>query len=119
MASRLAEAEEQERNFLMSVSHELRTPLTAIRGHVEALREGVVDDPESRAESLDVVAAEAERLERLVGDVLDLAKLDAHRFTVLHEEVDMGRLVDQATRSSARRRAAAGSTIGATPPAAR
>jgi two-component system OmpR family sensor kinase len=96
MASRLSEAEEQERNFLMSVSHELRTPLTAIRGHVEALREGLAQDPESRAESLDVVAAEAERLERLVGDVLDLAKLDAHRFTVLREEVDMGRLVDQA-----------------------
>jgi two-component system, OmpR family, sensor kinase len=95
MASRLSEAEEQERNFLMSVSHELRTPLTAIRGHVEAMREGLADDPESRAESLDVVAVEAERLERLVGDVLDLAKLDAHRFTVLHEEVDMGRLVDQ------------------------
>ncbi len=95
MASRLSEAEEQERNFLMSVSHELRTPLTAIRGHVEALREGLVEDPESRAESLDVVAIEAERLERLVGDVLDLAKLDAHRFTVLHEEVDMGSLVDQ------------------------
>ena len=92
MASRLAEAEEQERNFLMSVSHELRTPLTAIRGHVEALREGLVDDP---AESFEVVASEAERLERLVGDVLDLAKLDAHRFTVLHEEVDMGQLVDQ------------------------
>jgi signal transduction histidine kinase len=95
MASRLSEAEEQERNFLMSVSHELRTPLTAIRGHVEALREGVAEDPESRTESLDVVAMEAQRLERLVGDVLDLAKLDAHRFTVLHEEVDMGRLVDQ------------------------
>ena len=41
------------------------------------------------------MAAEAERLERLVGDVLDLAKLDAHRFTVLREEVDMGRLVEQ------------------------
>jgi signal transduction histidine kinase len=95
MASRLAEAEEQERNFLMSVSHELRTPLTAIRGHVEALREGVVTDPAGEKASLDVVAAEAERLERLVGDVLDLAKLDAHRFTVLHEEVDMGVLVDQ------------------------
>jgi signal transduction histidine kinase len=95
MAARLAEAEEQERNFLMSVSHELRTPLTAIRGHADALREGVVDDPESRAASLDVIAAEADRLERLVGDVLDLAKLDAHRFTLLKEEVDMGRLVDQ------------------------
>jgi signal transduction histidine kinase len=96
MASRLGEAEELERNFLMSVSHELRTPLTAIRGHVEALREGVVTDEEARIASLTVIAAEAGRLERLVGDVLDLAKLDAHRFTVLREEVDMERLVDQA-----------------------
>src|SRR5690349_12335796 len=96
MASRLGEAEELERNFLMTVSHELRTPLTAIRGHVGALREGVVTDDELRDASLTVIAAEAERLERLVGDVLDLAKLDAHRFTVLREEVDMERLVDQA-----------------------
>src|SRR5436190_365930 len=96
MAARLSEAEELERNFLMTVSHELRTPLTAIRGHVEALREGVVTDDELRTASLTVIAAEAERLERLVGDVLDLAKLDAHRFTVLQEEVDMERLVDRA-----------------------
>jgi two-component system OmpR family sensor kinase len=108
MAVRLGEADERERNFLMSVSHELRTPLTAIRGHVEALREGVVEDPEARAESLDVIAVEAHRLERLVGDVLDLAKLDAHRFTVMHEEVDMQRLCELAYQSfgeEARRRA--------------
>src|SRR6266511_4414047 len=86
MATRLAEAEELERNFLMTVSHELRTPLTAIRGHVEALREGLVDDPEGRAASLGVIAEEAGRLERLVGDVLDLAKLDTRRFAVLREE---------------------------------
>jgi signal transduction histidine kinase len=96
MAARLGEAETLERNFLMTVSHELRTPLTAIRGHVGALREGVVTEDELREESLTVIAAEAERLERLVGDVLDLAKLDAHRFTVLQEEVDMERLVDRA-----------------------
>jgi two-component system sensor histidine kinase BaeS len=96
MASRLAESEALERNFLMTVTHELRTPLTAIRGHVEALREGVVTEEEMRLASLTVIAAEADRLERLVGDVLDLAKLDAHRFTVLHEEVDMERLVDRA-----------------------
>ena len=91
----------------MSVSHELRTPLTAIRGHLEAVREGVVAEPEAQAE-LDVIAAETDRLERLVGDVLDLAKLDARRFTVLREEVDMGRLLDQAYASfgeEARRRA--------------
>jgi two-component system OmpR family sensor kinase len=96
MAARLAQAEQLERNFLMSVSHELRTPLTAIRGHVEALREGVVTDEEMRTASLTVIAAEAERLERLVGDVLDLAKLGAHRFTVLREEVEMERLVERA-----------------------
>jgi signal transduction histidine kinase len=104
MATRLREAEELERNFLMSVSHELRTPLTAIRGHVAALREGLVDDP---TESLDVVADATGRLERLVGDVLDLAKLDARRFTLLREEVDLGRVVDQAYASfgeEARRR---------------
>jgi signal transduction histidine kinase len=96
MAVRLSDAERQERNFLMSVSHELRTPLTAIRGHVDALREGVAEDPEARAASLDVIAREGARLERLVGDVLDLAKLEAHRFTVHTEEVDMERLCDQA-----------------------
>ena len=107
MASRLAEVEEMERNFLMSVSHELRTPLTAIRGHVSAIREGVVDDPTERAASLETVELEAQRLDRLVGDILDLAKLDTNRFTVMTEEVDMGQLVDQAYerfREEARRR---------------
>jgi two-component system OmpR family sensor kinase len=96
MTTKLAEAEELERNFLMSVSHELRTPLTAIRGHVAALREGVVTDPELTQASLAVIAEEGERLGRLVNDVLDLAKLDAHRFTVLTEEVDMSRLLERA-----------------------
>lgn len=96
MVAQLAEAEQLKRSFLMSVSHELRTPLTAIRGHVEALREGIVSEPEQVHVSLDIVAAETDRLERLVGDVLDLAKLQAHRFTVRHEEVDLERVLDQA-----------------------
>jgi two-component system sensor histidine kinase BaeS len=96
MAVRLGAAEERERQFLMSVSHELRTPLTAIRGHADALRDGLIDEPDLVAASLDVVAAEAVRLERLVGDIVDLAKLRAHRFTVQAEEVDMERLVEQA-----------------------
>jgi signal transduction histidine kinase len=107
MANRLAEAETIERNFLMSVSHELRTPLTAIRGHVSALLEGVVDDPELERLSLETVEAEASRLERLVGDIIDLAKLDTHRFTVMREEVDMEQLVERAFetyREEARRR---------------
>ena len=108
MAAKLAESEQLSRNFLMTVSHELRTPLTAIRGHVSALREGVIDDPDMREASISVIGQEAMRLERLVGDVLDLAKLDAHRFTVLQEEVDMERLTERAHASfgeEARRRA--------------
>ena len=101
MAHRLGEAERMERNFLMTVSHELRTPLTAIRGHVAALSEGVIDDRDLARQSLEVIAAAAGRLERLVGDVLDLAKLDAHRFTLLEEEVDMERLCEQAYSSFA------------------
>jgi signal transduction histidine kinase len=96
MVAELAEAEKLKRSFLMSVSHELRTPLTAIRGHVEALREGIVTDEEQVRASLDIVAAETDRLERLVGDVLDLAKLQAHRFAVRREEVDLQRVLDQA-----------------------
>ncbi len=107
MAARLAATEERERQFLMSVSHELRTPLTAIKGHVDAIRDGLFDDPELERASLDVVAGETIRLERLVGDVLDLAKLNAHRFTVHAQEVDIGALVEQAHSSfgeEARRR---------------
>ena len=108
MAAKLAESEQLSRNFLMSVSHELRTPLTAIRGHVAALREGVIDDAAMQEASLGVIGEEAMRLERLVGDVLDLAKLDAHRFTVLQEEVDMEQLCERvfaAFGDVARRRA--------------
>ena len=107
MAARLSATEERERQFLMSVSHELRTPLTAIKGHVDAIRDGLFDDREAEMASLDVVAGETVRLERLVGDVLDLAKLNAHRFTVHAEEVDIGALVAQAHASfgeEARRR---------------
>jgi two-component system, OmpR family, sensor kinase len=107
MTQRLGEAQRRERNFLMVVSHELRTPLTAIRGHVEALLEGVAQDEETRDASLRVVGAETERLTRLVGDVLDLARMEAHQFTLERDEVELRRLLEQAYESfgeEARRR---------------
>jgi signal transduction histidine kinase len=101
MTGRLAEAEAHERNFLVRVSHELRTPLTAIRGHVAALREGVADDPDARKASLDVIGAATDRLSRLVGDLVDLARLEAHSFTLEEEEVELRRLVEQGYQSFA------------------
>jgi signal transduction histidine kinase len=107
MTERLADSQRRERAFLMVVSHELRTPVTAIRGHVEALREGLAEDAEAREASLAVIRAETDRLARLVGDVLDLARLDAHRFTLEEDEVELPRLLEQAYQAfseEARRR---------------
>ena len=101
MTERLAEAEAHERNFLVRVSHELRTPLTAIRGHVAALREGLADDPEATEASLEVIRAATDRLARLVGDLVDLARLEAHSFTLEEEEVELKRLVEQGYQSFA------------------
>ena len=86
MADSLARARGAQRQFLMSVSHDLRTPLTSIRGYAEALADGATDDvPRSAA----VVLSEARRLERLVGDLLELAKLEAGSFGLSCTEIDL------------------------------
>jgi two-component system, OmpR family, phosphate regulon sensor histidine kinase PhoR len=72
----LRRADQIRRDFVANVSHELRTPLTAIRGYVEALMEEGVD-PESTRRFLEVIARHSLRMERLVRDLLRLARLDA------------------------------------------
>jgi signal transduction histidine kinase len=101
MTERLAEAQRRERNFLMIVSHELRTPITAIRGHVDALNEGLAEDAEAREASLGIIRAETDRLARLVRDVLDLARMEADQFTLEKDEVELRRLLEQAYHSFA------------------
>jgi two-component system sensor histidine kinase BaeS len=79
LAAALARSEAQQRAFLMSVSHDLRTPLTAIRGFAESMADGAVDDVRAVGT---VLTDEARRLERLIDDLLDLARLQADRFRV-------------------------------------
>src|SRR6185312_16159247 len=98
MVDRLREVDELERNFLMRVTHELRTPITAISGHVQAVTEGVVD-PEDLDASLAAVSEEVRRIGRLVDDLLDLTRLEAHQFRLLREEVGLESLLDQAATS--------------------
>ncbi|HEY5318542.1 MAG TPA: HAMP domain-containing sensor histidine kinase [Solirubrobacteraceae bacterium] len=85
MSGELERAREEQRDFLESVSHELKTPLTSIRGYAEALDEGAV----APADGARVIAAEARRLERLVQDLLDLARLGRAGFEVAHEPIDL------------------------------
>jgi len=93
--SALATSEGREREFLLSVSHELRTPLTAVRGYAEALADGVVA-PADVAGTGAIMLAESQQLERLVADLLDLARLRAQNFRLDLADVDLGELVRQA-----------------------
>jgi two-component system sensor histidine kinase BaeS len=92
LAEDLDRARDAERTFLLSVSHELKTPLAAIRGHGEALLDGVMTVQKAAG----VVVAESKRLERLVRDLLDLARLNQRSFSVHPREVDLDAVVAQA-----------------------
>jgi two-component system sensor histidine kinase BaeS len=94
LAAQLRQAQEAERSFLFSVSHELKTPLTAIRGYAEAVEDGVLDPREAAA----TVASEARRLERLVKDLLDLARMNRTDFGVQNSEIDLGEVAEDAVR---------------------
>ena len=83
-----------ERAFLLSVSHELKTPLTAIRGYAEGVQDGAIPADEAAA----TIVAESRRLERLVGDVLDLARMRKAEFSVRRERVDLNAVAGEALR---------------------
>jgi two-component system sensor histidine kinase BaeS len=101
MAGQLTRAREAERSFLLSVSHELKTPLTAIRGYSEALDEGVLT-PER---AVKVIRTEAARLERLIADLISLARLDQQRFDINPDTVDLAEIArESAARHAARAR---------------
>lgn len=93
--SALVVSEGRQREFLLSVSHELRTPLTAVKGYAEALADGVIPE-EDVSRTGATVAAEAARLDRLVSDLLDLARLGAVDFAVQPLDVDLVEVAEDA-----------------------
>lgn len=92
LAEALTTSEGRQREFLLSISHELRTPLTTIRGYAEALTDGMVDQ-ESGAGVGRTILSEAERLDRLVADLLSLARLEAADFAIELADVDLSDLI--------------------------
>jgi signal transduction histidine kinase len=97
LADALQHSESRQRDFLASVSHELRTPLAGISGQAQALADGLVA-PAEQAEVGRSIGAEAARMNRLVGDLLDLARLGADQFTLDVQPVDLTALLTEMAR---------------------
>ena len=98
----LQQAEDARRALLRSVSHDLRTPLASIRAIASDLRAGTVYDDDTRRDLLDVVGDEAERLDRLVANLLSLSRIEAGALVPEVQAVDLDELLTDRVRRSSR-----------------
>ena len=108
MAQSLEDGRARERHLLLAVSHDLRTPLTSIRGFAEAIQDGAIEDS---AQAAGVIIAESRRLERLVGDLLDLTKLEARQMSIALRPTDAAEVVTTTTEGFRPAAAKSGLTI--------
>jgi len=95
----LEEAEVMRRDFVANVSHELRTPLTALMGFVETLRGAAKDDPVARDRFLAIMEREAGRMNRLVGDLLSLSRVEAEERRRPTSDVDISAVLKGAKQT--------------------
>jgi two-component system phosphate regulon sensor histidine kinase PhoR len=83
------------KDFVANVSHEIRTPLTSIRGYAEALSDGALADPELAKSFLGIISTSADRLSRLVNDLLELSRLESGTVDLRLSPIEMGALADR------------------------
>ncbi|MDI3280193.1 MAG: ATP-binding protein [Bacillota bacterium] len=85
-------------DFVANVSHELRTPLTSLKGYAETLLDGALDDPPTARRFLEVIQQEADRMARLISDLLDLTHLEARGQTIVKSPVRIEEVVENSLR---------------------
>ena len=89
----LRRLESLRRDFVANASHGLRTPIAAVRSATETLHSGALDDPPAAARFIDIIERNAQRLQSLVEDMLDLSKLESNEFKLKRERVELGSVV--------------------------
>jgi two-component system, OmpR family, phosphate regulon sensor histidine kinase PhoR len=89
----LRRLESLRRDFVANASHELRTPIAAVRSATETLQSGALDDRTAANRFLDIIERNAQRLQSLVEDMLELSKLESNEFKLKRERVDLQRVV--------------------------
>ncbi len=91
----LRRLEKVRTDFVANVSHELRTPLTSIKGYVEALLDGAKDDPDSAVRFLEIIHKQADRLNLILDDLLQLAQIESGRVLFKREPVRLQDVVER------------------------
>ena len=97
--SEVQRMEQLRQDYVANISHELRTPLTGIRGMVEPLIDGCIETEKERQECYSVILKETIRLEKLVGDMLDMSRLQDGRISVELEPMELPGILEAAVRS--------------------
>lgn len=82
-------AEQMQREFVANVSHELRTPITTVKSYVETILDGNVREEEMLVSFLSVINKEADRMTSLIGELLELSRIDNRQVQLRMEEVDL------------------------------
>jgi signal transduction histidine kinase len=107
----LLDLSERRIRFVSAVTHELRTPLTTLRLYLDMLAGGMIKDPRQKEEYLQTLNAEADRLNRLVGNVLDFSRLENQRPRLARSQVVLGDILEQTRASWQTRCASAGKEL--------
>ncbi|MDI3533900.1 MAG: two-component system, OmpR family, phosphate regulon sensor histidine kinase PhoR [Thermosediminibacterales bacterium] len=87
--------EKMRSDFVANVTHELRTPLTSIRGFIETLKEGAINDESKRERFLDIIDIETERLERLIEDILLLSEIENKPFSIPKNKIKVEKVIKE------------------------
>ncbi len=97
--TKLRQLETMRKDFVANVSHELKTPLTSIKGFIETLLDGAIQEKETARKFLSIIYQEAERLNNIIHDLLDLSKLESGKVDLKKISVQMDLLVDEVVLS--------------------
>ena len=93
MVDRVQASQRSQRDFIANVSHDLKTPLTSIQGFAQAILDGTADDPQARQQAAGVIYDEAGRMNRMVLDLLELARLDTGMVSFQRQPFDLAALL--------------------------
>jgi len=98
MAAKVETTQKAQKDFVANVSHELKTPLTSIQGFSQAILDGTVNTKQEIDKAAGIIQSQAERMNRLVLELLDLARLDAGSSEIKREIVDLNQLLEKVIR---------------------